>query len=119
MAVAPKPPRPLDAAGLAAALGISMPDTPMAEARRLLGIAEALVTAYLHDAPDDTDCPLVIRNEAIIRTAGHVQNRAGYGRVDGAVVVGGLKTPLAPMARSAVRQSGAAALLAPFVRRTA
>ena len=86
---------------------------------RLLSIAGDLVTAYLHDDPDDTDCPEDIRNEAMIRTAGHVQNRAGFGRVDGVVHVGGLKTPMQPMARSAVRQSGAAALLAPWVERSA
>ena len=117
MAVKPKPSRLLDPPALAAAL--CMPAKPMIDARRLLSVAAALVDAYLHDDPDDTDCPVDVRNEAIIRTAGHLQNRAGFGRVDGVVVVGGLKTPLAPMARSAVRQSGAAALLAPFVRRTA
>ena len=115
----------VDAAGLAGALGLAVADAQakddpgILEAGRLLSIASALVRSYLHDSPDDTDCPPDIRDEAIIRTAGHVQNRAGYGRVDGVVVVGGLKTPLQPMARSAVRQSGAAALLAPFVRRTA
>ena len=116
----------VDAAGLAAALGITVADASAAndpgivEAGRLLSIAGALVTAYLHDDPDDTDCPEAIRDEAVVRTAGHVMNRAGFGRVEGTVAVGStMKTPLAPMARSAVRQSGAAALLAPFVRRSA
>ena len=107
---------PLDAAGLAAAL--CMPAKPMIDARRLLSIAESLVSAYLHDSADATDCPVDVRNEAIIRTAGHVQNRKGYGAADGRVKVGSLQVDV-QAARSAVRQSGAAALLAPFVRRTA
>ena len=106
----------IDATGLAVALG--MPVKPMIDARRLLSIAGALVTAYLHDNPDDTACPVDVRNEAIIRTAGHVQNRKGYGAADGRVKVGSLQVDV-QTARSAVRQSGAGALLAPFVRRTA
>ena len=116
----------VDAAGLAGALGITVKDATAAddpgilEAGRLLSIAGDLVTAYLHDDPADTDCPEDVRDEAVIRTAGHLMNRAGFGRVEGTVAVGStMKTPLAPMARSAVRQSGAAALLAPWVRRTA
>ena len=115
----------IDAAGLAAALGITVAaadakdDPGIVEAGRLLSIAGALVDAYLHSA-DDTACPVDVRNESLIRVAGHVMNRAGFGRVEGAVQISStLKPPLAPMARAAVRQSGAAALLAPFVRRTA
>ena len=107
---------PLDPAGLAAAL--CMPAKPIIDARRLLSVAESLVTAYLHDNPDATDCPVDVRNEAIIRTAGHVQNRKGYGAADGRVKVAGLQVDV-QAARSAVRQSGAGALLAPFVRRSA
>ena len=92
----------VDAAGLAAALGIAVakPSAPflgqpvpkgqpadddpgIVEAGRLLSIAGALVTAYLHDDPDDTDCPVEIRDEAIIRTAGHVQNRRTFGQQEG------------------------------------
>ena len=95
---------------LTEALGIS--DT---ECARILPIAKLLVTAYLRGA----DCPDAIRDEAIIRTAGHLQNRAGFGRVDGRFKVGGAQFNVSPGARSAVRQSGAAALLAPWVKRTA
>ena len=90
----------------------------MIDARRLLSVAESLVTAYLHDDPDDTACPVDVRNEALIRTAGHLQNRKGYGAAEGRVKVSGLQVDV-QAARSAVRQSGAAALLAPFVRRSA
>ena len=54
----------VDAAALAAALGITVADAAadddpgIVEAGRLLSIAGALVTAHLHDVPpDDTDCP--------------------------------------------------------------
>ena len=107
---------PLDSARLAAAL--CMPAKPMIDARRLLSVAESLVTAYLRDSADDTACPVDVRNEAIIRTAGHVMNRKGYGAADGRVKLAGLQVDV-QAARSAVRQSGAAALLAPFVRRSA
>ena len=113
----------IDAAGLAAALGITVAaadakdDPGIVEAGRLLSIAGALVDAYLHSA-DDTACPVDVRNESLIRVAGHVMNRAGFGRADGRVKLAGLQVDV-QAARSAVRQSGAAALLAPFVRRTA
>ena len=115
----------VDAGGLAAALGITVADAAAAddpgilEAGRLLSIAGALVAAYLHDSPDDTDCPPDIRNEAIIRTAGHVQNRRTGGHVDGLIKVSGIAFLQSPAAAGAVRQSGAAALLSPWVRRTA
>ena len=86
----------IDAAGFAAALGIAVakPSAPfvgqpadddpgIVEAGRLLSIAGALVTAYLHDDPDDSACPESIRNEAIIRTAGHLQNRRSFGQQEG------------------------------------
>ena len=96
--------------GLAEALCL-----PDAEGVRLLPIATALVDAYLRGgkAPD------AIRQEAIIRTAGHVQSRRGYGAVEGRIKTSSLQIDLQPAARSAVRQSGAAALLAPWVNRTA
>ena len=101
----------VDAAGLAAALGV-----PETEAARLLPIASELVTAYLRGAKG---CPDAIRDEAIIRTAGHVEQRGlGFGVVD-KTQAGSVKTSLTPAGVSPVRQSGAAALLAPFVRRTA
>ena len=111
----------VDAASLAAALGITVADASadddpgIVEAGRLLSIAGALVTAYLHGA---TDCPAEIRDEAVIRTAGHVMNRTGYGIADGRHKVAGVSLEV-HTARAAVRQSGAAALLAPWVRRSA
>ncbi len=105
------------AASLAAALGITG-NGAETEGERLLSIAGALVDAYLRGA---TDCPEAIRDEATIRTAGHVRKgRAGFGRVEGRFEVGeAITLNLTPAARSAVRQSGAAALLAPWVKRTA
>ena len=104
------------AASLAAALGITG-DGAETEGGRLLSVAGALVDAYLRGA---TDCPEAIRDEAVIRTAGHVRGRHGFGRVEGRLEVGeSVKLNVQPAARSAVRQSGAAALLAPWVKRTA
>ena len=65
------------------------------------------------------NCPDVIQDEAIIRTAGHVRNRRGFGVQDGRIKTGAVQMDLAPVGVSAVRQSGAAALLSPWVRRTA
>ncbi len=82
------------AADLAAALGISVKDAAddtdagIVEAGRLLAIAGALVTAYLRDPDDTLECPAAIRDEATIRTAGHVKNRAGFGKGDGRFKVG-------------------------------
>ena len=111
------------AASLAAALGITVADPAdsddpgIVEAERLRTIADPLVTAYLRGGT----APEPVRDEAVIRTAGHVQQRAisNYGTVEGTVTAGPTKTPLAPAGVSPVRQSGAAALLAPYVRRTA
>ena len=115
----------VDAAGLAAALGIKVTDSTdaddpgLVEGGRLLALAGELVDAYRRDPDNDMDCPDSVRDEAVIRTAGHVQNRAGFGRADGRFKAGGVQFNVAPAARSAVRQSGAAALLAPWVLRTA
>ena len=87
------------------------------EATRLLSLAGSLVDSYLRGgtAPD------AVRDEAIIRTAGHAKlGRAGFGQVAGRMEVGAAVTVnMQPPAVSAVRQSGAAALLSPYVRRTA
>ena len=116
----------VDAAGLAAALGVSVVDAAddtdagIVEAGRLLTLAGALVTAYLRDPDDTLECPETIRDEALIRTAGHVRGRHNYGRIEGRLKAGGVQMgELQPAARNAVRQSGAAALLAPWVKRTA
>ena len=117
MAVAP--------AGLAAALGVAVADVDaeddagIVEAARLLAIAAPLVAAYLRDPDNTMGCPDAVRDEAVIRTAGHVQSRATYGVQEGRVKAGGVQIDITPAARSAVRQSGAAALLAPWVRRSA
>ena len=89
------------------------------EAARLLSIAGALVDAYLRDPDDTLECPEGIRDEAVIRTAGHVQGRAGYGKGDGRMKIGTSIQIDIRTARSAVRQSGAAALLSPWTLRTA
>ena len=116
----------VDAAGLAAALGISVADETddtdagIVEAGRLLTLAGALVDAYLRDPDDTLECPETVRDEAIIRTAGHARGRHNYGQIEGRLKAGGAHMgELQPAARSAVRQSGAAALLAPWVLRTA
>lgn len=88
-----------------------------AEGTRLLPIATALVDAHLRGA---TDCPDAIRDEAIIRTAGHVRIRTPAHMADGGrLKTAGVQTDITPGARSAVRASGAGALLAPWVPRTA
>ena len=112
------------AASLATALGIAVADATdpndpgIVEAGRLATLAGELVDSYLRGS---TTCPETIRDEAVIRTAGHVQgNRAGFGRVAGVVEVGdAVRLNMQPPAVSPVRQSGAAALLSPWVRRTA
>ena len=113
------------AASLAAALGITVAENPpeddpgLVEAGRLLTIAGELVDAYLRDPDDTLECPETVRDEALIRTAGHVMNRAAFGRAHGRLKVSGAQIDVQPAARSAVRQSGAGALLAPWVLRTA
>ena len=101
----------VDAAALALALGV-----PNAEGARLLPLATALVAAYLHGG----EAPAVIYDEAIIRTAGHVRARSPAHMSDGGrVKTSGTQIDVTAGARSPVRASGAAALLAPWVRRTA
>ena len=111
----------LTAAGLAAHIGITIADADdvndpgLVEAARLLEVASAAVTAELNGA---TDCPSAIQDEAIIRIAGHVDLRVGYGVVT-RTEAGDVVNHLAPQAVSSVRQSGARALLAPWRKRTA
>ena len=101
---------PVDAASLAAALGV---DAETAE--RLIGLAGPLVDAYLRGG----EAPEAIRDEAVIRTSGHLLPRR-FGTEDGGVLkAGGVQVKMAPVGVAAVRQSGAGALLAPWVRRTA
>ena len=111
------------AASLAAVLGIPVADadddtdTGIVEAGRLLSIATSLVTSYLRGA---ADCPVDIQDEAVIRTAGHVQNRLAFGvGEDARLKAAGVQFWNVTGAASAVRRSGAGALLAPWVKRTA
>ena len=106
------------AASLAAALGIKVAENPpvddpgLVEAGRLLTLAGALVDAYLRDPDNTRSCPVGVRDEAIIRTAGHARGRHNYGRIEGRIEAGGARMgTLQPAARSAVRQSGAAAFV--------
>ena len=111
---------------LAVALGIEVqrtndqPPVPVADdpgivnATRLLGLAGPLVDAYLRGGT----APEAIRDEAIIRTAGHLLVRR-TGHENGVIRAGMAQVRLAPAGVSAVRQSGAAAVLAPWVRRSA
>ena len=87
-----------------------------AEGLRILPMAESLVDAYLRGG----DCPAAIYDEAIIRTAGHVRIRTPAHMADGGrLKTSGTQTDITPAARAAVRASGAAALLSPWVNRTA
>ena len=110
------------AATLAAALGITVADatdatdTGIVEATRLLAIAGPLVDAYLRGG----DCPVAVRDESIIRTSGHVKDRRTFGIQEGRLKPGAaVQMDLSPAAAGSVRQSGAGALLAPWVRRSA
>ena len=109
-------------AACAAALGITVEDADsetdpgIVEATRLLSIGKALVDAYLRGG---ADCPEAIRDEAVIRTAGHVKDRRTFGAQEGRLKTGGVQMDLSPAAAGSVRQSGAGALLAPYVRRSA
>ena len=101
----------VNAAALAAALAV--PDT---EGTRLLPLATALVDAYLRGG----EAPVAIYDESIIRTAGHVRIRSPSHMADGGrLKTFNIQTDITAGARSAVRVSGAAALLAPWVNRTA
>ena len=111
------------AAALATALGLEVADAADAtdpgivKATALLSLSGELVDAYLRGGT----APEAIRDESIIRTAGHAQFAAAsrYGRMSGVVEVSNLRLNLQPPAVSPVRQSGAAAILSPYVRRTA
>ena len=114
------------AASLAATLGITVTnsqdptDPGLVEAGRLLSIASSLVAKWRHDPDDTLQCPEAITDEAVVRTAGHLKSREGFGRADGKLQIGrDLSVKLRPAAASAVRQSGAAALLSPWVKRGA
>ena len=113
----------LTARQLAAEIGISIADPDNAQdpgllkATRLLAVANSLITAELNGA---TDCPPEIVTEAVIRTAGNLTIKtAGFGVVEGPYKVDTIINTISPAASSAVRQSGARALLAPWRKRSA
>ena len=103
---------PLTVAKLATLLRIENTD----DGQRLLDAATQLCKAYLRGGV----CPNSVMDEAIIRTAGHINSRQGFGTVQGMVKASSeTQVMLNSKAVSPVRQSGAGALLSPFVRRTA
>lgn len=108
------------AASLAASLGIQVADPDDAndpgivEGARLLALADALVVAYLRGGTP----PDAVKDEAVIRTAGNLKNRAGFGKADGNIDAG-IKLNVNTTAASPIRQSGAGAILTHFVKRGA
>ena len=95
----------ITAAEIAAETGVSV-----ARAGKLVVAATALVERYAPEAPE------AIRDEATIRTAGWLAEQpAGAVRSES---VGDISTAFAPAMTSALRHSGAMALLSPWkVRR--
>ena len=98
------------AADVAAELGIVAPDATGARYLRHYAIAVAHVDAYLRGSET---CPDAIRDEAIVRTTGHVRTKTD--ERFGEVRTGGGIRITTGASGSPVRQSGAAALLAPYV----
>ena len=96
----------ITAAELAEAVGVDS-----TTAARLLAVASELVTRYAPDAP------AAIQNEAVIRTAGWLAEQpaaAITGETEGDI-----RTAYAPTMQSALRHSGAMALLSPWKIRRA
>ena len=93
-------------AELAEAIG-----TDSTTATRLPAVATALVERYAPDAPD------AISNEAVIRTAGWLAEQPAAAITS--ETEGDIRTSYAPTAMSALRHSGAMALLSPWKIRRA
>ena len=94
----------IDAATLATAI-----EADTAVATRLLPVASALVTKYAPAAPD------AISNEAVVRCAAYLaEHPAAAIRREG---IGDIDTSFAPANLSALRHSGASALLSSWRRR--
>ena len=108
--LSPWPTSPVALANARACLGdaIGVTDEPTLD--RLGSVAAALVERLAPDAPD------AIKNEATIRTAGYLREQpAAAVRSES---VGDIRTSFAPAHTSALRHSGAMALLSPWkVRR--
>ena len=95
----------LSAAELTEAVGVDS-----TTATRLLAVATELVTRYAPDAPD------AVANEAVIRTAGWLAEMPSAAITSESE--GDIRTSYAPTMQSALRHSGAMALLSPWkVRR--
>lgn len=90
-------------AELSAALDLSSSAGDAALAARLLAVATALVVRYAPDAPD------AIANEAVIRCAGWLHEQPGAAIRSESI--GDVSTSYAPTHTSALRHSGAMALL--------
>ena len=112
----------VSAARLAAELGITVTDATDADdpglvkAERLRALAADLVDAYLRGGSP----PESIQDEAVIRTAGHMNHRTGFGIIEGRHdLTASWRVYLQPAAVNPLRKSGAAALLSPWVRRSA
>ena len=99
----------ITAAAVAAELGIVAPDATGTRFLRHYAIAVAHVDAYLRGG----DCPEHVRDEAVIRTTSHVRTKTD--ERFGEVRTGGGIRITTGKSGSPVRQSGAAALLAPYV----
>ena len=82
-----------------------------ATATRLLAVATALVERYAPDAPD------AISNEAAVRSAGWLAEQPAA--AIRAETEGDISTSYAPSQMSALRHSGAMALLSPWKARRA
>ena len=94
----------IEAPALADAIG-----EPESTAGRLLAVTTALVVRYAPDAPD------AVHNEAVIRAAGWLSERP---YATSGETIGQLSDTFAPGQHSALRHSGAMALLSPYkVRR--
>ena len=96
----------LTSAELAEAVGVDS-----ATATRLLAVASALVTRHAPAAPD------AISNEAVIRTAGWLAEQPSAAITS--ETEGDIRTSYAPSMQSALRHSGAMALLSPWKIRRA
>ena len=80
-------------------------------AGRLLAVATELVQGYAVDAPES------VQNEAVIRCAGYLAQQPSDARRS--TSVGGIESSWAATHTSALRHSGAMALLSPFKARRA
>ena len=113
MALAPWPPRPATAtlAAAIAELGAALGEDDDTVTARLGATAAALVQRYAPDAPEPIKC------EGVVRCAAWLRESPSYGaRMESE---GEISTSFTPSATSALRASGAMALLSPWKIRRA